>query len=68
MYKSEKKVKGQTIVIRENLTQNRYKIYQAVIAKFDKKAVRTTDGRIFAKVNGNIIIIIISSIKVLDEY
>ena len=67
MYKSKKKLKGQGILISENLTQNRYNIYQAAIAKFDRKAVLTSDGRVFAKVNGGIIIIS-SSIKVLDEY
>ena len=57
VYRSKTKRNGQGIVISENLTQNRYKIYQAAIAKFDRKAVWTSDGRVFAKVNGKIIII-----------
>ena len=67
VYKSKRNLKGQGIVISENLTQNRYKIHQAAIAKFDRKTVWTSDGRVFSEINGKIIIII-TNIKVLDEY
>ena len=66
VYSSKKKLKGQGIVISENLTVNRYKIYQAAILKFDRKIVWSNEGRIFANINGNIVVI--SSMEDLDKY
>ena len=66
VFSAKKNLKGQGIVISENLTVHRYKIYQAAISKFDRKTVWSSDGRIFAKINGNIVVI--SSLEDLDKY
>ena len=66
VFSAKQNLKGQGIVISENLTVHRYKIYQAAISKFDRKTVWSSDGRIFAKINGNIVVI--SSLVDLDKY
>ena len=66
VFNSKKKLKGQGIVISENLTAIRYKIYQAAISQFDRNVVWTSDGRIFAKLNDNIVVI--SSLEDLNKY
>ena len=66
VFSSKKKLKGLGIVISENLTSNRYKIYQAAISKFDRKNVWSNEGRIFVNNNGNIVVI--SRLDDLDKY
>ena len=62
----QKNLKGQRIVISENVTINRYKIYQAVILKFDRKTVWRSDDSIIVRTNSNKVVI--SSLKDLDKY
>ena len=46
-------MKNKGIVITENLTKNRYTLYQQAITKLGKKQVWTSEGRILTKVTGN---------------
>lgn len=55
VYNAKKKLKGKGIVITENLTKTRYKLYKATADKIGKGNTWTNEGRIMAKVNNSII-------------
>jgi hypothetical protein len=66
IYSNKRQLKGQPIMITENLTATRYKIFQAALLKFGRRSSWTNDGRILTKVNNKIIAI--NTIEELNKY
>lgn len=65
VFKSKKNLKGQNIVITENLTRTRYELFKNCAVKLGKNNVWTNEGRIMSMVNGHFTII--SSIEELNS-
>ena len=49
VYDTKKKLRGQGIVITENLTKKRYSLLKKCFESFGKKNVWVLDGRIYCK-------------------
>ena len=54
IYGNKRKLKGKKLVITENLTSSRYKVYKAAMEKFGKANVWTKEGRIIMKLNNKV--------------
>ena len=66
IFKAKSKLKGQRLLITENLTQRRYSIYVAAMEKLGRANVWTNEGRVLTKMNDKIEVI--SKLEDLDKF
>nr|CAI5817926.1 unnamed protein product [Callosobruchus analis] len=57
IYKNKKMLKGSGVVIKEDLTENRLKLMDAVIERTTLRSVWSSDGTIYASKGGKVIVI-----------
>lgn len=65
VFNNKRKLKGKRISLTENLTKDRYDLYQAAVKKLGKGIVWTVEGRITTKVGNRFIII--TKLKDIDD-